>query len=72
MTAYVYVSNFGSDEQKRKLCKDIHRVSMEQAYINDMGVVVVPCRVQDLGNLFIYLSEDAETNWVEYTVQFQA
>lgn len=70
MKAIVSIHNFGSDEQKRKLCEDIDRVAIYHAYVNDDGVIVVPCKAAELGDLFSKLAGDPATNWVEYTVQF--
>jgi hypothetical protein len=70
MQAYVSISNFGTDEQKHKLCEDINRVAIFHAYVNDNGVVVVSCLVNELGVFFQKLATDSATNWVEYTVQF--
>ena len=30
----------------------------------------VPCEVSELGGLFAKLADNAETNWIEYVVQF--
>jgi hypothetical protein len=72
MRTFVTIQNFGSDDQKRDLCAAIDRVAMFHAYVNDHGNVVIPCKVKELGDLFAKLAKDTATNWVEYTVQFDA
>ena len=72
MKAYVSVQNFGSDADKRGLCDTINHLKFFHAYIGADESVKIPCKLAELGNLLESLAVHSETNWVEYTVQFQA
>jgi len=70
MKAYVAIQNFGDIEDKQALCEHIKASTMFHAYIDDRGNILMPCKVAELGWLFGELAGFRETNWVEYTVQF--
>jgi hypothetical protein len=71
MTAWIYVDNFGSDQQKRNLCASLMAVAGLAAFVGELeGHVVAECEVSQLGDVFTKLASDAATNWIEYTVQF--
>lgn len=74
MKAFVSIQDFGSDDQKRDLCEGIANATFSEttATVGLDGNVVIACDVADLGLLFERLSENSATNWIEYTVQFDA
>ncbi len=71
MKAFVSIQDFGSDDQKRELCEAIARTTMLPALINGANVVV-ECDIAKLGAFFTLLAANTATNWIEYTVQFDA
>jgi hypothetical protein len=74
MKAYISIQNFGSDTQKADLCEGVANAthSAFAAAVNSAGNVVIACEVTELGGLLEQLSENAATNWIEYTLQFDA
>ena len=71
MKAWVWVANFGDEEQKKDLCGKINDLTMFHAYINDEGVPVIPCKVRELGELLTIFAKSPATNLIEYTIQFE-
>lgn len=74
MKAFLSIQNFGSHQQKLDLCDGIANATHGEtvATIADSGNVVIICEVAELGLLLERLSENAATNWIEYTLQFEA
>ena len=71
MKAYISVQNFGSAEDKQGLCDTINHLTFFHAYVAEDGCVrIVVKKITELGDLLIVLADNAETNWIEYTVQF--
>lgn len=68
--AFVSIVNFGDASQKKGLCETINNLTLFHAYVNDFGNVLIPCKVSELGGLLSQLSAFPDTNWIEYTVQF--
>lgn len=66
----VFIANFGDKSDKEAICATISRLTPYRAYVNENGVPVIPCRAYEIGDLFAYLSRFPQTNWVEYSVQF--
>ena len=71
-TAYLFVVKFGDDAQKASLRNTIYDVTGYDAWINDDGNVVLSCLVANLGGLLSALASSKLTNWIEYTIQFDA
>lgn len=70
MKTYISVQNFGSAEDKQGLCDTINHLTLFHAYIGADDNVKLPCKVAELGGLLAQLASYRETNWIEYTVQF--
>lgn len=69
--AFVYIVNFGDEAQKKGLCETINNLTLFHAFVNEYGNVLIPCKVSELGGLLSQLSAFPDTNWIEYTVQFE-
>jgi len=74
MKVFVSIQNFGDIQQKLDLCDGIANATFGEfaANIAESGNVLITCEVIELGLLLGYLSDNAATNWVEYTIQFDA
>ena len=70
MKAHVTIQNFGSDEDKRGICDTLNHLTFFHFYIGDQGCVRTSCKLTEIGDLLILLAMTEETNWIEYTVQF--
>lgn len=68
--ACVYLANFGTQSDKEAICATINSLTPYRAYVNENGVPVIPCGISETGDLFAYLSRFPQTNWIEYSVQF--
>ena len=71
MKAYVTIQNFGSDEDKRGIADTINHLTFFHAYVDESGLVrIVVKKLTELGDLLTVLAMHDETNWIEYTIQF--
>jgi hypothetical protein len=70
MKAYISVQHFGDASQVQGLCDTINHLTMFHSYVDDKGNAILSCKVAELGGLLAQLASFRETNWVEYTVQF--
>jgi hypothetical protein len=71
MKAYLVVRYFGDVHQNKGLCDTINRLTIATAFIGYEDNPVIKCELSELGGLLLQLASFDETNWIEYTVQFE-
>jgi hypothetical protein len=59
-----------SHPDKEAICATINSLTPYRACVNENGVPVIFCGISEIGDLFASLSRFPQTNWVEYSVQF--
>ncbi len=71
MKVFVAVLDFGDTAQKVSLGETIEKMTGHAVHLGSTGNPVVVFDISKLGEFFVTLATSPETNWIEYTVQFE-